>query len=93
MSEVLFKNNDKSGIFYIEKENKTIGKLTFTYKAANKIVIDHTEVDNSQNGKGFGKDLVKNAVDFAREKNLKIIPQCSFAKSVIENTPEFQDVL
>ncbi|MFT7352757.1 MAG: putative GNAT family acetyltransferase [Flavobacterium sp.] len=93
MSEVLFKNNDKSGIFYIEKENKTSGKLTFTYKAANKIVIDHTEVDNSQNGKGFGKDLVKNAVDFAREKNLKIIPQCSFAKSVIENTPEFQDVL
>ncbi|MFT6749041.1 MAG: putative GNAT family acetyltransferase [Flavobacterium sp.] len=93
MSEVLFKNNDKSGIFYIEKENKTIGKLNFTYKAANKIVIDHTEVDNSQNGKGFGKDLVKNAVDFAREKNLKIIPQCSFAKSVIENTPEFQDVL
>jgi hypothetical protein len=93
MSEILFKYSEDSGMFYIQKDGNTIGQLNFRYKGTNEIIIDHTEVDNSQNGKGFGKQLVKKAVNFAREKKLKIIPQCSFAKSVIEKTPEFQDIL
>ena len=37
--------------------------------------------------------MVAKAVEFAREKKLKIIPLCPFAKSVINKTPEFQDIL
>jgi predicted GNAT family acetyltransferase len=37
--------------------------------------------------------MVEQAVLFAREKNLKIIPLCPFAKSVFDKTIEFRDVL
>ena len=53
----------------------------------------NTEVNEGNNGKGFGKKMVAKAVEFAREKNIKIIPLCPFAKKVFDKTPEFRDVL
>jgi uncharacterized protein len=44
-------------------------------------------------GKGAGKELVSKSVEFAREKGIKIVPVCSFAKGVFDKTKEFQDVL
>lgn len=93
MNEVQLKVNDKNGRFYIEIDGKQQAILTFTFEENDKISIDHTEVNEGNNGKGYGKMLVEKAVEFAREKNLKVIPLCSFAKSVIEKNPAFQDVL
>jgi predicted GNAT family acetyltransferase len=33
------------------------------------------------------------AVQYARENNLKILPLCPFAKSVFDKTEEIQDLL
>jgi len=43
--------------------------------------------------KVLAKKMVAQAVAFAREKNIKIIPLCPFAKKVFDKTPEFKDVL
>jgi predicted GNAT family acetyltransferase len=43
--------------------------------------------------KDWGEDLVEAGVKFARENSLKIVPNCPFAKKVIDETPEFQTVL
>ncbi len=67
--------------------------MTFVFAGSNKIIIDHTEVNPGNNGKGFGKKMVTAAVEMAREKNLKIIPLCPFAKSVFDKTEAFKDVL
>ncbi|WP_339837518.1 GNAT family N-acetyltransferase [uncultured Flavobacterium sp.] len=91
--EVQLNINDKNGFFYIEVNGKTEAKMTFVFAGEDKIIIDHTEVNEGNNGKGFGKMMVAKAVEFAREKNLKIIPLCPFVKSLIEKTPEFQDIL
>ena len=85
--------NDKNGFFYIELNGKIEAKMTFVFAGEDKIIIDHTEVNEGNNGKGYGKMMVAKAVEFAREKNIKIIPLCPFAKSVINKTPEFQDIL
>ena len=91
--EVQLNINDKNGFFFVEVNGKTEAKMTFIFASKDKIIIDHTEVNEGNNGKGFGKMMVAKAVEFAREKNLKIIPLCPFVKSVIEKTPEFQDIL
>ena len=57
------------------------------------ITVDHTEVDDKLRGEGIGQDLVKTAVEYARANNLKIRPVCPYTKKVIDNTPEYQDVL
>ena len=57
------------------------------------LTVDHTEVSPKLEGQGIGKKLVTQVVEFARSENKTIDPQCPFAHSVIEKTPEFQDVL
>lgn len=93
VTKVQLEVNDKNGFFYIEINGKTEAKMTFVYAGPNKIIIDHTEVNEGNNGKGFGKKMVAQAVAFASEKNIKIIPLCPFAKKVFDKTPEFKDVL
>jgi hypothetical protein len=91
--EVKIEVNNKNGFFYIEIDGKIVAKMTFVFAGTDKIIVDHTEVNNAFEGKGFGKMMVEKAVEFAREKEIKIIPLCPFTKSVIDKTPEFQDIL
>jgi uncharacterized protein len=84
--------NDDSGFFFIEVDGKTEAKMTFKLDGNDKIIIYHTEVNQEHNAKGFGKLMVKKAVEYAREKNIKIVPLCSFTKSIIDKTPDYQDI-
>ena len=86
-------NDIKKGHFEAVEDDNQAGKMTYTWAGDAKFIIDHTEVDDEFNGKGVGKKLVIAAVDYARNSNLKIIPLCSFAKSVFDKTEEIQDVL
>ncbi|CAM3800068.1 GNAT family N-acetyltransferase [Flavobacterium cucumis] len=93
MSEVQIRINDNKGAFYIEVEGKKEAMMTFVFADEDKIIIDHTEVNPGNEGKGFGKKMLTKAVEFARDKRIKIVPLCTFAKSVFNKTPEFRDVL
>mgnify|MGYP006161187751 FL=1 len=91
--QIKLETNAKNGFFSVEINGKTEAKMTFVFAGTDKIIIDHTEVNPGNNGKGLGKKMMTAAVEMAREKNLKIIPLCPFAKSVFEKTSEFRDVL
>lgn len=91
--QIKLETNAKNGFFSVEINGKTEAKMTFVFAGTDKIIIDHTEVNPGNNGKGLGKKMVTAAVEMAREKNLKIIPLCPFAKSVFEKTSEFRNVL
>ena len=93
MNEVQVKINDKKGSFFIEIDGKQEAEMTFVFAGEDKIIIDHTGVNPGNEGKGLGKQMVAQAVTYARENNIKIIPLCPFAKKVFDNTPEFRDVL
>ena len=87
------KETEDKGKFYIDENDRQIALMTYKKSGEDKITIDHTEVDSNFRGEGLGEDLVEAGVKFARENDLKIIPLCPFAKKVIDETPEFQDVL
>ena len=91
--EIQQENDDKSGLFFIEQEGKKVAKMIYTWAGDDRIIIEHTEVDDALKGKGAGKELVAKSVEFAREKGIKIIPVCSFAKSIFDKVTEYQDVL
>ncbi|HMU06696.1 MAG TPA: GNAT family N-acetyltransferase [Kaistella sp.] len=93
MVEIKHTNNESKGVFELYYDGKKAGLMTYSWAGDDKFIIDHTEVDEEYGGKGLGKDLVKAGVEYAREKNVKVIPLCPFAKKVIAKTPEFQDVL
>ena len=93
MNEVQVKINDKKGSFFIEIDGKQEAEMTFVFAGEDKIIIDHTGVNPGNEGKGLGKQMVAQAVTYARENNIKIIPLYPFAKKVFDKTPEFRDVL
>ena len=58
-----------------------------------KLVYDHTIVPQQLGGRGVGSALVKHALNYAREQNKKVVPQCSFVASYISKHPEYQDLV
>ncbi len=91
--EIKQEDNGKNGKFFIEVDPKILGEMTYVWAGTDRIIIDHTQVDESLKGKGAGKQMVAKAVEFARMKGISIIPLCPFAKSVFEKVTEFRDVL
>ena len=85
---------NRKGKFFVEKEGSQVAEMTYTYAGPKKIILDHTEVDESLKGQGVGYKLVEAAVDFMRANELKVIPLCPFAKAVFEKRKEdYSDVL
>ena len=59
----------------------------------NALIYDHTIVPQALGGRGVGSALVKYALNYARENDKKVIPQCSFVASYINKHAEYQDLV
>lgn len=59
----------------------------------NRIVFTHTEVPESLSGRGIAGAIVKYGLDYAREKNLTVVPQCSYVAAFVKRHSEYQDLL
>ncbi|MBV7268221.1 GNAT family N-acetyltransferase [Winogradskyella luteola] len=90
--EIQQNDNEKKGEFFYEVDGKKLGLMTYSHAGADKIIIDHTEVDESLKGQGVGYKLVEASVIYARENNLKIMPLCPFANAVFKKRSEYNDV-
>ena len=91
--KIQHEEHGKKGAFYIERDDEWVAEMAYTREGTRKIVIEHTEVDESLRGEGVGEQLVEEAVKYARENNLLIKPTCPFVKSVLEKDEEYEDVL
>jgi predicted GNAT family acetyltransferase len=91
--EILQKDDGYKGAFFVEQENQVLAEMTYVWAGKDRIIIDHTDVNVGLKGKGVGKQMLNKAVDFAREKGVKIVPLCPFARSVFDKVNEFNDVL
>ncbi|MFD1061698.1 GNAT family N-acetyltransferase [Winogradskyella litorisediminis] len=91
--EIKHQNFETKGRFFIEYQSKVLAEMTYSNAGKDRIIIDHTEVNESLQGRGVGYKLVGEAVAHARKNNLKIIPLCPFANAVFKKKSEFKDVL
>jgi hypothetical protein len=57
------------------------------------IGITHTEVPSALRERGIGSRLVLDMLEQIRAQNLRVRPMCSFARFVIAQHPEFQDLV
>lgn len=91
--EIKQKENEKRGRFFVEVEGKKLALMTYSKAGPGKIIIDHTEVDDSLKGQGVGYKLVEAAVEYARDNAIKIMPLCPFAAAVFRKREAYKDVL
>lgn len=90
--EVIQENGAKKGAFEVKDGNKLVAEMTYVWSSDDNFIIDHTEVSPKYQGQGLGKAMVQKAVEFARENSLTILPLCSFARSIFNRNPEYNDV-
>src|SRR5436189_441525 len=81
------------GLFYVEIDGEKLAEMVYTMPSPDKMIIEHTDVDEKLKGKNVGKQLLHTAVEYARTHNIKIIPLCPFAHAMFKEKPEYADVL
>lgn len=91
--EIQRDEHGRRGAFFIERDGEWIAELAYTKYRPDLMIIDHTEVDRSLRGQNVGQQLVRAAVDYAREKKMKIRSRCRYAHNVLEETAEYADMI
>lgn len=57
------------------------------------IVFTHTFVPTEFEGRGIGSLLARTALDFAREKHLRVVPLCPFIAGYIREHQEYVSLI
>ena len=86
-------HKDNKGMFFIEEEGNVLAEMTYASPSPDRMIIEHTGVDDDLKGQNIGFSLVQQAVEYARTHHFKIVPVCSFAKAIFDKKPDFRDVL
>ncbi|GAA3509701.1 GNAT family N-acetyltransferase [Aquimarina addita] len=91
--EITLKELNNKGYAIAKDDGNKMGMMTYSTPGKDFIIIDHTEVEEAGKGKGIGKLLLYKIVEMARDKNIKILPLCPFAKAMFKKIEEIRDVL
>jgi predicted GNAT family acetyltransferase len=90
---VQHKKTGNRGMFFVEFDGEVAAEMVYSMTSDDRMIIEHTEVDDVLRGRNTGYELVHAAVEYARHHHIKITPICSFARAVFDKKPDFSDVL
>jgi len=85
-------DNGSKGRFAIYENDEFAGEMTYVWAGTSQFIIDHTFVDSKFGGKKYGHMMLMKAVELARDKQVKILPLCPFAKAQFEKDTSILDV-
>lgn len=73
--------------FVLRVNGQRLGFLEYTRPDVGVMRIEYVEVSPELRGTGLGRQLVEKAVAFATESQLRVVPICSYARTVIQRDP------
>jgi predicted GNAT family acetyltransferase len=91
MSDIKVTHNDSKKQFEADVAGGTA--LVAYEKKGDEIRFLHTEVPEQAAGKGVAQALVRNALDYAREKKLVVVPECSYVASFVKRNRNYDDII
>ncbi len=91
--EIKHQSDGLKGSFFVDGENGRIAEMVYVMAGKDKLIIEHTEVDDSLRGQGVGMKLLEALVDEARATHIKVLPLCPFAKASFQKRQDLHDVL
>ncbi len=87
------KIDDLGGEFQLWEDEEMLAHMMFSKPFPDRIIIQHTQVDQSQKGKGLGKLLFDQMIEYAKSNKLSVVPRCNFTQRMFERYPEYHDLL
>lgn len=90
--ELQVTDNPGESRFEIRADRELAGFVRYHLRGS-QITLIHTETDDRFRGHGLASQLVREALDAARERHLTVLPYCPFVRSWIAGHPEYADLL
>lgn len=77
--------------FRHEQDGKVLAEITWTM-LGDVMAVDHTFVSPDLRGQGVAKRLLDRAAAYAREKEYKMEPICSYVVTAFERYEDYNDI-
>ncbi len=90
--ELQVTDNPGESRFEIRADGELAGFVLYHLRGS-QIAFTHTETDDRFRGHGLAGQLVREALDTARERHLTVLPYCPFVRSWIAGHPEYADLI
>jgi uncharacterized protein len=87
MTDLKIENNTDSSRFEVLVNGK-LAWLDYRVEPGT-IFLLHVEVPAGEEGRGIASSLAKTALEFARDRGLKVVPRCPFIAAYMRKHPEF----
>jgi uncharacterized protein len=86
-------DNGKTGAFFkADASGRRVAEISYIWNGGEQIEANHTWVDDSLRGQGAARELLDVLAGFAREKQLKIVPTCTYVEVMFKRDESFADV-
>lgn len=80
-------------IYLKDEAGRMVAQVTFHQRSDRAMSIDHTYVSPELRGQGAAGKLMAAAAKRFRQRELKVVPVCSYAVSWFQDHPEEADLL
>lgn len=78
--------------FHVNASGQRDAEISYLWRDTEHLIANHTWVDGSLRGQGIARQLLDVLVEFAREKQVKIIPTCSYVEVMFRRDKSLADV-
>ncbi len=82
---------DLGSFIALDDEGEQAGELAYRMDGDDRMILDHTDVEEAFQGKGVGRSLVQAAVEHALAHGLKLKPLCSYAQLLFERNKDWAE--
>jgi predicted GNAT family acetyltransferase len=90
--EYLVRDNRAALRYELTLGDELVGEIRYRVEPGT-LVLVHTEVEPSAEGRGLGGRLAADALDDIRSKGLNVVPLCPFVAAYIRRHPEYEDLV
>lgn len=92
MADPTLNDNARLSRFELLVDGEVAGFAAYTL-SGDVLRMTHTEIDPAHEGKGYGSQLARLALDRVREEGRKVIPACGFIAGFIEKHAEYRELV
>jgi uncharacterized protein len=92
VDDVVVQDNPSELRYELLLDGHVVGEILYRL-APDALVLLHTEVLPSLEGKGLGAQLVAGALDDIRARGLHVVAVCPFVRAYIRRHPEYADLV
>jgi uncharacterized protein len=92
MTEVSVVRNEEHQRYEAWVDGRAVGRAYYRIRSG-AVVFTHTEVEPEYEGHGVGSELARGALDDARRRGDRVVPECPFIAEYIERHEAYADLV